>query len=153
MEATTSREPLDVVALLDAAPSNRFTASVVVLCALGALLDGFDTLAISYVAPVIAAEWSIPKEAFGPIFAATFIGAAAGAALFGMAADRYGRRPTIIWATAMFRGFALLTPLSWDLVSLLVIRGLPASGWVVRSPARWSEPSSSAQASRSMRNT
>lgn len=98
------------------------------LCALVALLDGFDTLAITYAAPVIAAEWSVPKEAFGPIFAATFIGAAAGAALFGMAADRCGRRPTVIWATATFGVFALLTPLSWDLASLLVMRGLTGIG-------------------------
>ncbi|HSU64857.1 MAG TPA: MFS transporter [Burkholderiales bacterium] len=128
MHSTTSGKPLDVIALLDAAPSNRFTASVVVLCALVALLDGYDTLAISYAAPVIAAEWSMPKEAFGPIFAATFLGAAAGAALFGMLADRYGRRPTIILATAMFGVFALLTPLSRDLASLLVIRGLTGIG-------------------------
>ena len=128
MQSSTAGKPLDVVALLDAAPANRFTASVVVLCALVAFLDGFDTLAITYAAPVITAEWSMPKEAFGPIFAATFIGAAAGAALFGVLADRYGRRPTVISATAMFGVFALLTPLSRDLVSLLVMRGLTGIG-------------------------
>jgi AAHS family 4-hydroxybenzoate transporter-like MFS transporter len=128
MHTTKSGKPLDVVALLDAAPANRFTASVVMLCALVALLDGFDTLAISYVAPVIAAEWSLPKEAFGPVFAAHYVGAAVGAALFGVLADRYGRRPTIIWATATFGVFALLTPLSSDFASLFAVRGLTGVG-------------------------
>jgi len=128
MEPASARKPVDVVALLDATPPNRFTASVVLLCAAVALLDGFDTLAISYVAPVIAAAWSMPKEAFGPIFAAHYIGAAAGAAAFGMLADRYGRRPTIIWATGMFGLFALLTPLSWDFDSLFTMRCLTGVG-------------------------
>jgi MFS transporter, AAHS family, 4-hydroxybenzoate transporter len=125
---SSARQPVDVVAVLDAAPPNRFTALVVVLCAAVALVDGFDTLAISYVAPVIAAAWSMPKEAFGPIFAAHYIGAAAGAAAFGMLADRYGRRPTIIWATGMFGLFALLTPITWDFASLFTVRCLTGVG-------------------------
>ena len=75
------------------------------MCAGVSFLDGFDILAISYVAPVIGAAWKLPKEAFGPIFAAHYIGAAAGAVFFGWYADRYGRRMGVIIPTAHFRRF------------------------------------------------
>src|SRR3989442_2406148 len=128
METNTIGRNVDVVAAMDAARVGSFTATVVVLCAAVALLDGFDTLAISYVAPVIAAAWKLPKEGFGPIFSAHYIGAAIGAAAFGMLADRYGRRPIIIASTATFGIFALLTPLTYDFTSLLVVRLLTGVG-------------------------
>jgi AAHS family 4-hydroxybenzoate transporter-like MFS transporter len=119
---------VDVVAAIDAAKIGGFFASIVALCAAVALLDGFDILAISYVAPVIAAQWNLPTQAFGPVFAAHYVGAAVGAAVFGVLADRYGRRPTIICATAMFGLFALVTPLATGFGSLLVLRALTGIG-------------------------
>ncbi len=119
---------VDIASAVDSAPIGRFVISIVVLCAAVALLDGYDTLAISYVAPVIAAAWKLPKEAFGPIFSGHYIGAAIGAAAFGMLADRYGRRPIIIASTATFGIFALLTPLTYDFVSLLAVRLLTGIG-------------------------
>jgi len=119
---------IDVDARMDAAPISPFLLTIVMLCALVALLDGFDTLAITYVAPVIAKAWQLPKEMFGPVFAAHYAGAAIGAGLFGLFADRFGRRPAIIWATATFAVFALVTPLSQGFVSLLVLRALTGVG-------------------------
>ena len=113
---------------LDAAPVGRFLLGMLALCACVALLDGFDTLAITYVAPVIAKAWQLPKEAFGPIFAAHYVGAAAGAAIFGILADRWGRRPAIVWSTAVFAAFALATPLAQDFGSLFVLRALTGVG-------------------------
>ncbi|MBO9651322.1 MAG: hypothetical protein J7605_22705 [Variovorax sp.] len=72
---------IDVDAAVDAARTSSLLLTVVALCALVALLDGFDTLAITYAAPVIANAWRLPREAFEPIFAAHYAGAAAGGAL------------------------------------------------------------------------
>jgi len=128
----TGTEPLedcvDIATAIESAPIGRFIISIVVLCAAVALLDGYDTLAISYVAPVIAVAWKLPKEAFGRIFSAHYVGAEIGAAAFGMLADRYGRRPIMIASTAAFGIFALLTPLTFDFISLLVVRLLTGVG-------------------------
>ena len=102
--------------------------TIVLLCAVVALPDGFDTLTISYVAPVIGEAWKLPKEAFGPVFAAHYAGAALGAAGFGMLADRFRRRPVIMAATAMFGAFALATPLTHDFPTLFVLRALTGIG-------------------------
>jgi len=119
---------IDIESVIDAAPIGGFIAKIVMLCATVALLDGFDTLAISYVAPVIADAWKLPKQAFGPIFAAHYLGAALGAAMFGVLADRFGRRPVIMACTAIFGIFALSTPLTHDFTSLFVVRALTGLG-------------------------
>jgi MFS transporter, AAHS family, 4-hydroxybenzoate transporter len=123
---------VDVVGVVDGAPVGRLILIVVALCAGVSFLDGFDILAISYVAPVIApvigAAWKLPKEAFGPIFAAHYIGAAAGSVFFGWYADRYGRRMGVIVPTVIFGMFALLTVYAYDFKSLFALRVLIGIG-------------------------
>jgi AAHS family 4-hydroxybenzoate transporter-like MFS transporter len=119
---------IDVDAVIDGARTSPLLLTVVALCAFVALLDGFDTLAITYAAPVIANAWRLPREAFGPIFAAHYAGAAAGAAVFGLVADRFGRRPAILWATATFALFAIATPLASGFGSLFALRALTGLG-------------------------
>ncbi len=119
---------VDVVGVVDGAPVGKVILAVVALCAGVSFLDGFDILAISYVAPVIGAAWKLPKEAFGPIFAAHYIGAAAGSVFFGWYADRYGRRMGVIVPTAIFGVFALLTVYAYDFKSLFALRVLIGIG-------------------------
>jgi AAHS family 4-hydroxybenzoate transporter-like MFS transporter len=119
---------VDAVGVVDAAPAGKLIIAVVALCAGVSFLDGFDILAISYVAPVIGAAWKLPREAFGPIFAAHYIGAAAGSVFFGWYADRYGRRIGVIVPTAIFGVFALLTVYAYDFRSLFVLRMLIGIG-------------------------
>jgi MFS transporter, AAHS family, 4-hydroxybenzoate transporter len=121
MTSAASRQ-VDVVKVVDGAAIGKETIIVAALCAGVSFLDGFDILAISYVAPVLGAAWKLPKEAFGPIFAATYIGAAAGAVFFGWYADRYGRRLGVIIPTAIFGLFALLTAYAYDFRSLAILR-------------------------------
>ena len=127
-EVRTGSGPVDIAAAMDASRITPFVLGVVALCAGVSFLDGFDILAISYVAPVIGAAWKLPKEAFGPIFAAHYIGAAAGSVFFGWYADRYGRRLGIVLPTALFGVFALLTVYAYDFKSLFVLRMLIGIG-------------------------
>jgi AAHS family 4-hydroxybenzoate transporter-like MFS transporter len=125
---TANGKQVDVVNVVDGSPVGKLILMVVALCAGVSFLDGFDILAISYVAPVIGAAWKLPKEAFGPIFAAHYIGAAAGAVFFGWYADRFGRRMGVIIPTAIFGIFALLTVFAYDFKSLFILRILIGIG-------------------------
>ncbi len=118
----TSGRKIDAVGIVDEAPIGRLVITLVLLCAGVSFLDGFDILAISYVAPVIGAEWKLPREAFGPIFAAHYIGAAVGSVFFGWYADRYGRRMGVIIPTVIFGVAALLTIYANDFKSLFAFR-------------------------------
>jgi AAHS family 4-hydroxybenzoate transporter-like MFS transporter len=82
----------------------------IILCALVALLDGFDTQVIGFVAPLIAREWSADLSAFGIVFGAGLLGFTIGALLLGPLSDKIGRRRVIIGSTMAFGLFALLTP-------------------------------------------
>jgi MFS transporter, AAHS family, 4-hydroxybenzoate transporter len=72
-----------------------------ILCFVVAMIDGYDTLMLSFLAPLIAKEWGLNAQAIGSIFASTYAGAALGAALIGSAADRFGRKPMLIASLAL----------------------------------------------------
>src|SRR5262249_45151774 len=93
-----------------------------------AILDGFDTQAIAFVAPVIARDLGIEMSAFGPVFGAGLFGLMLGALALGPAADRWGRKPVIIVSTFVFGLFALLTPLASSPSALMLYRFLTGLG-------------------------
>ncbi len=103
-------------------------AEVAAWCALVALLDGFDTQAIAYVAPVLAEAWRVPASSFGMVFAAGLLGLTVGTLFVGPYADKVGRRPVIIASTLIFGGFALATAYASSVPQLLVLRFLTGIG-------------------------
>ena len=52
---------------------SAFQYMIVLLCALVMLIDGFDTQAISYMAPLMAKEWGVSRVLLGPIFASALV--------------------------------------------------------------------------------
>lgn len=125
MSATTT---VDAVTAIDQAPFSNAQKRIVFLCALVAMLDGFDTQAIAFVAPVIASAWGLPVSSFGAVFGAGLVGLMLGALAFGPAADRYGRRRVIVVTTALFGILTMLTAWSQSLPMLLVLRFLTGLG-------------------------
>jgi AAHS family 4-hydroxybenzoate transporter-like MFS transporter len=119
---------VDVAAVIDRIAIGRLQLLTILLCGLVAILDGFDTQAIAFVAPVIARDFGLESSAFGPVFGAGLFGLTVGALVLGPAADRWGRKPIIIISTLAFGLFALLTPLSSSLSSLMLYRFLTGLG-------------------------
>ncbi|WP_238147011.1 MFS transporter [Rhizorhabdus dicambivorans] len=116
-------------AAVDAGRQDRANCvRAVLLCAAVALLDGFDTQAIAFVAPAIAQDWRIDASLFGAVFGAGLLGLMLGSITLGPLADRFGRRAVIIWSTVAFGAFALLTPLAADVMTLAVLRFLTGLG-------------------------
>lgn len=107
---------------LDSQSFTPLQVLVVALCATVAMLDGFDTQSIAYVAPAIAAEWGLKPAAFGPIFGAGLFGLMLGALIFGPAADRFGRKRLLILSVFIFGLGSLLTPLAHTLDGLFILR-------------------------------
>jgi AAHS family 4-hydroxybenzoate transporter-like MFS transporter len=105
-----------------------FHLRIVLLCGLVAMLDGFDTQAIAYVAPRIASDWSLPPSSFGPVFGIGLLGLALGAFVFSPVADRFGRKRIILLSVLIFGLFALLTAQAATFGQLLLLRFLTGLG-------------------------
>lgn len=100
---------IDVVEVIDGQPIGSFQIKLILLCGLVAMLDGFDTQSIGFVAPIIATSLGININAFGPIFASNLVGMAIGAMVLGPLADGMGRKSLITISTFSFGLFSLLT--------------------------------------------
>jgi len=119
---------VDVASLIDDRPVTALQIRVFVLCALVALLDGVDSQAIAVAGPLIRSEMSISAPIFAWAFSAGLFGAAIGAVLLGPIADRIGRKPTLVFATALFGAFTCLTALAGSFGVLLIYRAIAGLG-------------------------
>ncbi len=116
------------LASIEQTPFNRNQLLIVVLCGATLFMDGFDAQAMGYVAPALAPELHIARQALGPVFSSGLVGIMIGALLFGPLADRIGRRPVLIVCTVLFGICSLLTARADSLASLLVYRLITGLG-------------------------
>lgn len=112
----------DLETIVDTSPLNSRQIVIFGLCALVAMVDGFDTQSIALVAPVIVTAWGAKASAFGIVFGAGLFGSLIGAFLFGLAADRVGRKPALIVAMLLFALVTLATPLTTSVGPLIAVR-------------------------------
>src|SRR6266567_3993739 len=115
-------EQFSLERLVDDSPLGSGQIMIIVICALVAVVDGFDTQSIGLVAPTIAAAWHIEPSRFGLVFGAGLLGSLIGALVLGTSADRFGRRPALLAAVALFAATTLMTPFASSLPVLAIMR-------------------------------
>ncbi len=121
---TLYRAPMSTLQILAVAVTVGLTA-----------LDGFDVLSISFASPGIASEWGIDRAALGIVLSMELIGMALGSIFLGGAADKIGRRPTMLGCLVlMTAGMSMVTTVKqiselevWRFVTGLGIGGLLAA--------------------------
>jgi benzoate transport len=121
--------------LISRSPMSRLQVLVVGITVGLNALDGFDVLSISFASPGIMKEWGIDRAVLGFVLAAELAGMAVGSILLGGAADRFGRRPTMLGCLAvMATGMFMVTTVSglvelsvWRVITGLGIGGMLAS--------------------------
>jgi MFS transporter, AAHS family, benzoate transport protein len=93
---------VDIQKLVDEAELNGFHYLTISWLIAIALLDGYDIGVTGAALPAIMADLKIDATTGGAIASASLTGMAFGAALFGMMADRFGRRTSVTLAVATF---------------------------------------------------
>lgn len=84
-----------ITVINDTAMSGRQWIVVFLMVLLNAL-DGFDVLSSAFAAPGITADWGISRAELGVVLSAELVGMGFGSVLLGGAADRFGRKYTMI---------------------------------------------------------
>jgi MFS transporter, AAHS family, 4-hydroxybenzoate transporter len=119
---------INIADVIDNTKVNQSQVGIFILCTACLMMDGFDVQALSYVAPALVQDFKIAGSALGPVFAATNFGFLIGSLLFSMLADKLGRRPVLIAATAFFAILTLITARATTVQELLVLRFIGGIG-------------------------
>ncbi|MDF1817955.1 MAG: MFS transporter [Immundisolibacteraceae bacterium] len=126
--ATQATNRVNLTDWIDNAGFGGYQTLVVALCFLVTMFDGFDTQAIAFTGPAVAASYGVDSTGITPIVTAGVIGMALGALMFGPLGDRFGRRRAVIWATVAFAGFSLATAWASSVNELIIFRFLTGIG-------------------------
>ena len=116
---------------VDASAMTPFQFTAIGICIILNMIDGFDVLVMAFSAASVAAEWQLSGSEIGMLLSAGLFGMAAGSLFIAPWADRFGRRPLIIFCLAV-SGISMLaaaysqTPMQLGL--LRVITGLGIGG-------------------------
>ena len=98
---------------------------------LGWMLDAFDVMLFSLLLASIMADLNLTKEQGGALGSLTLVAAAAGGLIFGVFADRHGRKRALMVSVLLYSIFTALCGLSrnlWQLVLFRLCLGLGMGG-------------------------
>ncbi|WP_410472464.1 MFS transporter [Faucicola mancuniensis] len=112
-------------------PMSAYQWLIVALAVMLNMLDGFDVLTIAFTAKSIQAELGLDGVAIGSLMSAGFIGMAIGSVGLAPFADKFGRRPLLILATALSAVGMLMTYFSHSLETIgfwRVVTGIGVGG-------------------------
>ena len=119
-----------------------YLAMVCIVASLGGLLFGFDTAVISGTVGMVEAQFELSKLALGWFTSSALVGCILGAVMAGLLGDKYGRKPVLIMAAALFFISALgctIPPSFKVLYSVRIIGGIGVGIASVLSPLYISE--------------
>lgn len=107
---------------IDRLPSTPMLKKILFVAGIGWMFDAMNQGMVSGVMAAIGSDWELTTGQIGLLGSSGMLGMILGAALSGMAADKWGRRAVIVWTLVIFgvasglSGFALNYPM------LLVLR-------------------------------
>lgn len=107
-----------------AAPIDKATRRIILLCAAGGFLDGYDLLIMGAALLLIVPEFQLTSVETGMLASLPFVAMAIGALIAGPLCDKFGRRTIYMVDIAMFAVCALLQACSQTLWQLAIARFL-----------------------------
>ena len=121
-------QTVDLARIIDSQKIGAFHISLVVVCFIVVMADGYDISAAATAAPALIREWHITPVALGGLFSAGLFAGLFGPPLFGWIADHYGRRSAIVGGLTFFGIFTWASVLSQELSTLVWLRFIAGIG-------------------------
>ncbi len=107
---------------IDRLPSTPMLKKILMLTGLGWMFDAMDQGMVSGVMAAIGTDWQLTTGQIGLLGSSGMLGMILGAALSGMAADRWGRRTVILWTLVIYGLASGLSGFAMNYPMLLVLR-------------------------------
>lgn len=120
---------------IDRLPTTPLMKKVLLLTGIGWLFDAMDQGMVSGVMAAIGKEWTLGTDQLGLLGSAGMLGMGLGAALSGMAADKWGRRNVILFTLVLYGIASGLSGFAVNFPMLLVLRFLTGFGLGGELPA------------------
>lgn len=92
------------------------------------LFDAMDVGILSFIVAALSVEWGLGAQQIGILTAVNSIGMAAGAAVAGSLADRYGRKSILLWTLLIFSIASGLSALAASFTVLCILRFITGFG-------------------------
>lgn len=118
----------DIAARMERLPLTRTQVKARIVVGTATFFDGYDSLVMGLVMPVIAGAWGLSRDNIGLLLSATFFGQLLGALLFPYLAERYGRLRSASYSVWVVGIFALVCAACWNFSSLIVARVIQGVG-------------------------
>ena len=121
-------KPINVNHVIDNSKFHSYHFWLIFWMFLVIAFDGYDVVIYGASVPSLIMEWGISDVMAGAIGSYTVIGTALGAIMFGMAADKWGRKNIILLTTSLFSFFTLLSGFANEPVTFTVFRVIAGIG-------------------------
>lgn len=113
---------VNVQKAIDEAPISRLQLYLLAACTGVMLVDGLDIYMLGKFAPAIAEAFGEPVSMIATIFLLQQIGLTVGAFVISPLADRFGRKPVLMWSTFAFGIFTLAAAWTQSIMQLAILR-------------------------------
>lgn len=119
---------INAVDVVDSAKLNGFHYLLVFWCSFIMMFDGYDLVIYGSVLPHLMTEWSLSAGQAGMLGSSSMLGMMVGALTLGTVADRFGRRPIILFCVALFSLAAFANAFAHDATTFGLCRFLTGVG-------------------------
>jgi len=118
----------DIRETINHGPMRRFQVMAIVICIALNMLDGFDVLAMAFSAAHLTADWKLSGKELGLLLSAGLFGMAAGSLFLAPWADRFGRRPLILFCLVTIALGMLWSALTHGVAEMAASRAVTGIG-------------------------
>ena len=113
---------------LEALPIGFFHYRLLFMCGLCFMADGLEVNLLAYISQCAGEEWSLNDAEISLIAGIVFLGITVGSFVFGILADRVGRRKSFLLSCFLISFFGFISGASPNFITLIILRAIAGFG-------------------------